>query len=832
MTPGTPNPKAALIALPLLCATNLTAQTARRPAPQQTVTVVVLNAHAQPAQPVPTVRVSLSYVDTGTRVTEAVKPTSSNGEANLLVSSDAPQRGDLRIEISGVTGLVIYQPADGQLTCPRDQTDQLKCPFMQMTALPSRITIRLLPKGSPLLLGPVQIEALLHRLSVQVNSLQKQNQSLKNQKPDLSAAFAEIAQAYGFAPADFDNQVQQWAQQIQSRADRATNEQQALAELALNHYAAARQLFDKAGDADRNDLDALDNEEQALEQARRTKLRQILTDAQQSARASQLILQYHQATATLESARDRAVAEHGKHRDDLVLSAIWLSSISAASLAREQEAEVADPAQCMALLGHSVDDSQALISQYHALGDAANAANEENNLGNALLAEGERAPGDKSAAYFAQAVAAFQSSLSVNTQQTAPLDWATTQMDLGNALDSEAERLPTGKALALFAQSEEAYRQALLVDTRDTHPEEWGKVQMDLGNTLADEADRAQGEESRALLVRAVAAYEQSLRVRNRTATPQDWAYTQSNLGVALWAEGERSTGEEAIALFEKAAAADNASLEVRTREGAPQLWANSHVNLGNALWDEGDLTPGDKGLALLEQAAAAYRSALEVDTRAELPQAWAKAEANLANVLRDEGEHSSGAKAQDLFAQAVAAYSSVLEVFTRAEFPPYWAIVRKDIGIVHDDMGDFVTAAVDFRAVEEVSPDPDVRLYMMLAELGTSDFTGCMAESAQVPDSALIEDQAQMRRLTRLACEFGAGHKAEALQLEQAMSATAGSFHKGAWSLTGMDLYLKTAPAFAPGRSAWLALFAAYQSGDSHALSTALHQLEPLMQK
>ena len=48
---------------------------------------------------------------------------------------------------------MIYQPADGQLP-----------------ALPATITVSMLPKGSPALLGPAQIEAMLHRTLLQVNT--------------------------------------------------------------------------------------------------------------------------------------------------------------------------------------------------------------------------------------------------------------------------------------------------------------------------------------------------------------------------------------------------------------------------------------------------------------------------------------------------------------------------------------------------------------------------------------------------------------------------------------------------------------------------------------
>jgi hypothetical protein len=213
---------------------------------QQTVAVIVANADVQPTQPIPTVRVSLGYLEGSVLVTEARDVTKPKGQAWLDVSEDAAQRGGLRIEIDGASNLVIYQPADGQLP-----------------ALPATININMLPRGSPALLGPAQIEAMLHRTLLQVSSLQKQVTTLKqnaaaapNQKPDLGAAIAEWAQANGFSATQADQQVQQWAEGIENQSGQVPAEQKALAELALNHYANAAQLFNQAGDVDRQQIDS------------------------------------------------------------------------------------------------------------------------------------------------------------------------------------------------------------------------------------------------------------------------------------------------------------------------------------------------------------------------------------------------------------------------------------------------------------------------------------------------------------------------------------------------------------------------------------------------
>jgi hypothetical protein len=174
-------------------------------AAQRQLTVVVVNAHTDPSQPVAGVRVSLTFLAGQEKVTDARDATNRSGQALLLVSPEAAQRGDLRIDIAGVTDLVVYEPADGQLN-----------------GLPVTVTLKLLPKGSTALLGPAQIEAMLRRMSLRATHLEQQNREMqaqlaaaKSQGPDdLTAAMSEWAKANGFAVDDADGHVRQWAQEI------------------------------------------------------------------------------------------------------------------------------------------------------------------------------------------------------------------------------------------------------------------------------------------------------------------------------------------------------------------------------------------------------------------------------------------------------------------------------------------------------------------------------------------------------------------------------------------------------------------------------------------
>ena len=60
-----------------------------------------------------------------------------------------------------------------------------------------------------------------------------------------------------------------------------------------------------------------------------------------------------------------------------------------------------------------------------------NWAGTQNNLGNALVALGER---ESSTEHLEQAVDAFRAALKERTRERVPLNWAMTQNNLGNAL--------------------------------------------------------------------------------------------------------------------------------------------------------------------------------------------------------------------------------------------------------------------------------------------------------------------------------------------------------------------------------------------------------------
>ena len=719
---------------------------------QRELTVVVVNAHTDPSLPVPGVRVSLSFVAGSEKVVDARDATNRSGQALLLVSPEAAQRGDLRVEITGTSELVVFEPADGQLN-----------------GLPGNITVKLLPKGSILLLGPPQIEAMLQRLSIQNRNKTQQIRALKDevaaartQKPDgLTASMTEWARANGFETADVDKQVRQWAESIQKRKDQATASENALAELALNHYEVAAPMFHQVAAGQLNAFK--ESQKRALDAARREFLKYVESEYQ-SANAYQMSSQYHQATVVLEGVREQAATEHQALPDDAAYREIWLDTVSNLADARRVEGEVGEAGVSSALLNQSINDYGSLLEELSAPADrpdwestqyklafallnlgirsTGKQANDllaravktfrlalevdtkakgpqdwaaiQNNLGLALMTQGaqssgeqgERIAGAQSTELFAQAVQADRAALEVQTKASDPRNWAQTQSNLGIALTDQGERSSGAQALELFAHAVEANRAALEVYTQADMPQDWARVQNNLGNALSDQGERSNGVTATDLLAKAALAYRAALQVRTRENLPQGWAMTQNNLGFVLANLGERSDGEQATNLFSQAVGAYRAALEVDTKADLPVAWALAQNNLGIALFDQANEASGEQAANLLAQAVLVYRSVLQVRTKADMPQDWAATQNNLGTALMAQAHQDDEAHATELLAQAVAAYSAALEIYTRADNPLGWAKITDNLGNVQVDRGDFSGASKDFEACLEAFPD------------------------------------------------------------------------------------------------------------------------------
>jgi tetratricopeptide (TPR) repeat protein len=89
----------------------------------------------------------------------------------------------------------------------------------------------------------------------------------------------------------------------------------------------------------------------------------------------------------------------------------------------------------------------------------------------------------------AQAVQAYRAALEVYTKPDLPQNWASTQNNLGVALVNQGERSSGAQATDLLAQAVQAYRAALEVNTKADLPQDWARTQNNLGVALIDQGD-------------------------------------------------------------------------------------------------------------------------------------------------------------------------------------------------------------------------------------------------------------------------------------------------------------------------------------------------------
>ncbi|MFO1102433.1 MAG: tetratricopeptide repeat protein [Methylocystis sp.] len=138
----------------------------------------------------------------------------------------------------------------------------------------------------------------------------------------------------------------------------------------------------------------------------------------------------------------------------------------------------------------------------------------QNNLGNALTRLGEREQGQvEFTRRLEEAVAAYRAAQTERTQERVPLQWAMTQNNLGNALTALGER-ERGQEESIWRLEEAvaAFRAALTERTQESLPLQWATTQNNLGAALMILGERESGrDQSIRRLEAAVAAYRAAL---------------------------------------------------------------------------------------------------------------------------------------------------------------------------------------------------------------------------------------------------------------------------------------------------------------------------------
>jgi CHAT domain-containing protein len=237
--------------------------------------------------------------------------------------------------------------------------------------------------------------------------------------------------------------------------------------------------------------------------------------------------------------------------------------------------------------------------------------------------------------------------------------WATLQRGLANAYSNRVNGDP--KANVDLATT--YCKNALSVFTQNEYPNEWAKTQVVRGNIYMRSypgADQAQKIED------AISCYESAL---STWIGISEKVAIQSQLAIAYHdrMRGDLAQNREQVITLASAA------LENCKWHSSPYNCAKLQNLLANAYRDRLLNDRADN----IETAIAYYEPALEIFTRQAFPENWAQIQKDLAQtyLMRRRGIQA------DNLQRAVIYYRAALEVFSRDRFPGDWAMVQCELG-------------------------------------------------------------------------------------------------------------------------------------------------------
>ena len=692
------------------------------------VIVTVINKHVEPGQPVPGVRITINFLDGSQRITEARDRTNSQGQTELIISPEALQRGDLHIEISDAPNLVVYQPGEGILT-----------------DVHPTLTIVLLPKGSPALLQPAQIEAMLNRLSrlsIQNQHLLASLQKAENQKPDFDQALHDWAIANGLPYNEVNDRVHAWASDVLAHREQASLVKQAEAEMGLRHYGLAAVLFQTAADENQSELD---HERNAFVVQQRERLRNRIQNSSQAANMLQLSHDFHSASLTMDKARASAAAELRSSPTDPVFRDLWLwcSVLTSGSHLREGvsalTANSSSITNAAEILTAAITDSKATLDQMDKSTDSDLWGYVQLTLAVESIYLAEVANSQQAAQLRAQAITASHEALQAFSKEQDPKTWAHFQVIYALSLATQADRsiidgsITMEQAEDLFEQANAGFRAALDIYSPTRDPKDWASLQSTLAWLLDKQSLTRQAQHPVDLSMQAEAAARAALSVLNSKDYPDDWAIAQGSLGGILVIRAEKTSGTESSELFAQAAAAFRAALSVRNKQDDALKWTDAQHDLAGLFQVQAERTYDEQSIDLLTQSVAAYRAEMDVITKAAFPQRWAREQASLGLSLAMLGIRTEGDQSAHYLAEAVTAYNSALLIFTRQDYPERWAQIQRQLGTVLANQGVRATGTQSTELLARAATSFDDILNVLTKENSAQEWAGIQSGLAQL---------------------------------------------------------------------------------------------------
>ena len=525
-----------------------------------------------------------------------------------------------------------------------DYKDHAVLPYNKKARIPSEITkeilkITLVPIGSPLLLSPDALVALIRSFATQPKRVEPTARTDEGEGKtfDLRQFLTEWAQKNGFGIEQVQDSVSDWIAGIeQSSKD---FEQLGLAALAKKEFGRAGEYFRKSAERHRDNFEALKEKE---EQEQRKTV-------------------------------DSYILEGNAYYDGYEFDTALVAYENALRFAPREKNPTAW-AQCQNRIGNALVNVAIRTSGekiHKSLGRAISAyrlalevrtrsalpqdwAATQNNLAIALWSLASRSSGAESQQYLKEAISSYRAALEVRTRSALPQDWAATQNNLAGALWSLASQSSGAESQQYLKEAISSYRAALEVRTRSALPQDWAMTQSNLAIALNELASRSSGAESQQYLKEAISSCRAALEVYTHDALPRDWAATQSILAAALSNVALRISGAESQQYLKDAISSYRAALKVYTPSASPQQWAATQNNLATALSNVALRISGAESQQYLKEAISSCRVALEVSTRSTLPQIWAATQKNLGTALVLAGSFS---EAGNCFANVLLEY-------------------------------------------------------------------------------------------------------------------------------------------------------------------------------
>ena len=320
----------------------------------------------------------------------------------------------IEVEVNGVPGFLLYQPAGGRLVVPE---------------APQTVMLRLLPKGSLRFMEHEGLASMIQRLMSEAKDRVAAATGPPPGSPppppqDLKGPMQKWASDYGLSLQQVQSAVDKWAKEVLSRSQQ-DDEQVCLAHYSQGQFEQAAACFHALGQDDVQALKQL--QAQTLERTKRA-VRRFNQAAEAHASRYDFAAALREYETAAQWARQEISAELWAQVQNGLGNAHSQLGIRVAGEAAQQHLERAVAAYRAAL---TVYTKQALPQDW---------AGTQNNLGLALRDQASQSQGGEGTELLRLAVSAFREALTVYTKRALPQHWAMTQNNLGLALSDQASR--------------------------------------------------------------------------------------------------------------------------------------------------------------------------------------------------------------------------------------------------------------------------------------------------------------------------------------------------------------------------------------------------------